>query len=419
MIYLESTSNITNFEKGPIRRSLFSNGAVSLFHKMKGRKVAVVNLYFLAGSIFEKEEEYGIAHVLEHMLFKESASSNIVRELEFLGADINAYTSKEFICFELSCISSKLHLFLEKFLILFLNPSFNLKELSLEKKVIVQELREDKDDHETEAIEYMYAKNFDSNIGHSVGGSIRNVKQFKKGDVLSFYNRFFSANRMVLSIVSGNNFDSLEEICAKTFKSSRKTKHYRLGQSNRYGALTHFKSKLKRSMENSILMLSFDGVSLESKHYYDLLVLDELLFGGLSSKFFELLREKLGLIYSLGSSINSYVKTGSYVMVFNTSKSNIKQLKLSINTVLEYYTENFFDESEILGIINRIKEGWEISFDEPIGRCEYIALEELYGTHNYSVDKMVEKLNLVDAKSINKLLKRMLKNGHSELVVGP
>ncbi len=419
MIYLESTNSITSFEKGPIRRSLFSNGAVSLFHKMKGRKVAVVNLYFLAGSIFEKEKEYGIAHVLEHMLFKESASSNIVRELEFLGAEINAYTSKEFICFELSCISSKLHLFLEKFLILFLNPSFNLKELTLEKKVIVQELKEDKDDHETEAIEYMYAKNFKDDLGHSVGGSIKNVKKFKKEDVLSFYNRFFTSNRMVLSVVSGKDFDSLEEICAKTFKASRKKKHFRLGQSNRFGKLTHFKSKLKRSMENTILMLSFDGVSLESRYYYDLMVLDELLFEGLSSKFFELLREKLGLIYSLGSSINSYVKTGSYVMVFNTSKSNVSELKLSVLALLDHYCDNLFDDVEINGIKSRIKEGWEISFDDPVGRCEYMALEELYGTHNYSIKSMIEKLQQVDAKSINKLLKRLIKNGHSELIVGP
>ena len=116
MTKIKSTEINKTFEKGPVRRSLFSNGAVSLFHQFKGMESACANLYILAGSIFESPEEHGIAHVIEHMLFKEEKTNSVVREMEKEGAQINAYTYKEYVCFELECASTKLESFLPKFL---------------------------------------------------------------------------------------------------------------------------------------------------------------------------------------------------------------------------------------------------------------------------------------------------------------
>jgi len=419
MVNVKTSKIIKDFEKGPIRRSLFDNGAVSLFHHVKNRKVAVVNLYFLAGSFFEKEQEYGIAHVLEHMLFKESKDSHIIRELEYLGADINAYTSKEYVCFELTCIATKLESFLEKFLVLFLNPTFNLSELVLEKNVIVQELKEDKDDHETEALEYLFKKNFDKKIGHSIGGSIKNVKSFRKDQVLNYYKKYFKANRMVLSIVSGKSSMAIESICCKVFNDEPFLPPFRLGSVKKVGRLNHFKTKLKRKKENSIVMFSFDGLSMSHDSYYDLLVLDELLFEGLSSKFFTLLRDELGLIYSLGSSINSFVRTGSYIMVFNTSPKNVLVLKSAVRKVLDFCINKEFDALEVELIKNRIVDGWEISFDDPSEICDYIALEEIYGTNELSIRHMKERIDKVSPKSIKKLSKKIFNCEFSELIIGP
>jgi len=418
-----NTKFIKDFEKGPIRRSLFDNGAVSLFHQMKGVSSAVVNLYFLAGSIFEKESEYGIAHVIEHMLFKEGGKSNLVAELEFFGAEINAYTYKEYVCFEMTCLAIKLDQFLPKFLQLFLNPVFDLKELKIEKNVVVQELKEDKDDHETEAIEYLFKKNFDDKIGHSIGGSIKNVKTFKKADLESFYNKYFNSNRMVLSITSGRAFNKLESILSDSMDRAHTKnmgkKEFRLGSSSTFGKMNHFNTKLKRKMENSIVMFSFDGVSLQNKYYYDLMILDEILFEGLSSVFFKLLREENGLVYGLGSSINSFVKTGNYVMVFNTQTKNIKVLKDIVMSTLKQLSEVEIDSFLVEGIIERVIGNWEMSFDDPSERCEYIALEEIYNTNQYSIENMKTELRLVTNKRIRKIINRLIKHGYSELILGP
>lgn len=420
MIKIKSSKIIKNFEKGPIRRSLFDNGAVTLFHHVKGVSSGVVNLYFLAGSIFETEEEYGIAHVIEHMLFKEGGKTELIKELEFHGAEINAYTSKEYICFEMHALSSKLEEFLPKFLQLFLNPLFDINELTLEKNVVVQELKEDKDDHEVNGLEYIFKNNFDAKLGHSIGGSVSSVKKFKKETLEKYYQRFLTPNRMILSVASGKKLDSLETILQREMLPV-KTKvkaPFRLGQSDKIGKLNHFKNHLSRKMENNILMFSFNGVSLQSRYFYELLVLDELLFAGLSSKLFTLLREELGLVYGLGSAINSFVKTGNYIMIFNTSPKNTLLVKNEVLGLLDYYCENLFDAVEVKGIIERIKNSWQMSFDSAIERCEYIAMEEIYGTYNYSIEKMNQEISQVSNKSINKFMKKIFRNEFSELVLG-
>ena len=269
----------------------------------------------------------------------------------------------------------------------------------------------------------MFQKNFDSKIGHSIGGSIKNVKTFKKSDLESFYNKYFTANRMILSITSGKAFKNLEQIFDCSMNNSNKkiktNKLFRLGSTSRFGKMNHFRMKLRRKMENSIVMFSFDGVSLENKSYYDLMILDEILFEGLSSVFFKLLREESGLVYGLGSSINSFVNTGNYVMVFNTQTKNIKTLKAIILSTLKQLSVLEIDTDLVEGIVQRVIGNWEMSFDSASERCEYIALEEIYNTNKYSIKKMKLELSLVTNKRIKKLINRMIKNGHSELILGP
>lgn len=417
MTRVKSTKIIKSFQKGPVRRSLFSNGAVSLFHQFDGMESACANLYILAGSIFEKPEEHGIAHVIEHMLFKEEKTHSLIREMEQKGAQINAYTYKEYVCFELECAAVSLEEFLPKFLSLFFNPVFNTKDLALEKKVILQELREDKDDHETEGLEYIYKKNFTDALGHSIGGAISNVKSFTVNQLSKFYKKFYRPNRMVLSVVSGRKFDKLENIFCEQFKDSKERAPFRLKTIKRSSKLNHINTKLKRSMESSIVYYSFDGASIFHPDYYAYMVLDEYLFGGMSSKMFDEVREKSALVYGLGSAMNSYAREGNYIMIFNTQKENVKKLQAKVEAVLHEVAQNGVSEEEIISIRERIAQGWSLGFDDMLERNEFFAELEMLGHDDFGLERQIERLNRVDSKALQKLLVKMLNNKFSRLVM--
>lgn len=421
MIELVNTEEIKSFEKGPIRRSLFSNGAVSLFHQFNGMESAVVNIYFLSGSIYEKPEEYGISHVIEHMLFKEAADNRLIKELEFAGAEINAYTYKEHVCFEMSCSARKLAQFYPKFLSLFLNPHFDEKALELEKKVIIQELKEDGDDHETFGMEYLYKKNFKDDLGHSIGGSIKNVRSFKVSDLMKFYKKFYTSDRLIISACSGYAFSSYEKSTLETMQAFLKPVHKkprRLKKTKKFSALKHIKSKLNRKMESSIVFFAFDGISVHHKDYYALLVLDDFLFEGMSSVFFDELREKRGLVYGMGSALNAYADEGSYIMVFNTKKSNVKLLNTTILDVLLSISNNEYDINEINHVIARIKEAWLLAFDSMGERCEYFAEVEMFAGKDFSVQRIIDKLDQVKLNDVRRVTRRLFKNNYSRVILG-
>jgi len=421
MLKVLETTTIKEFEKGPIRRSLFNNGAASMFSHAENFSGAKVQLHFLAGSMFENKSQEGLSHLIEHMAFKDNGSG-IIRELELMGASLNAYTYKENVCFEMSCVSKHLVDMLPQFLQNFLRIEFTDEELAKEKKVIMQELRDDIDDHETQAVEYAFMKNFDEKIGHPIGGKISQVTKYTREDLDSFYKKYYRADRMLLVVVSGEKLNSLESIFEKAMSSHLKFKErppFRLVARDKHSKLMHFNSKQKKKMENGILVLSFDGPSLNSKSYYDYIVLDELLFEGMSSVYFKKLREETPLVYGYGSSINCFSTKGNYLMIFNTQKKNLNKLKTTCIDVLKHYSENDFDKLDVDRVKNRVLDSWELSFDDLEERVEFIAGSEIYQLNEFSLKNVKSKIMQTTPESLRKIIKKIITSDFSKLVFEP
>lgn len=415
---IESTT-IKDFEKGPIRRSLFSNGATFLFHKTKEMSGAKVNLYFLAGSRFESVNEHGLSHVIEHMIFKET-DTDFTKNLELAGAEINAYTYKEYVCFEMSCLGSSLKELLPDFLDLFLTLDFTPIQLEKEKKVIIQELKEDLDDHETFGFEYIFKKNFDAPLGHSIGGTQTQVKSYKESDVRNYYDQYYTPERMLLTIVSNDDTKSYLRIFEDAMKAHfiyKDKKPFRLKALNKVSKINHFRSLIQKKMESSILFLAFDGVTLNSKSYYDYAVLDEILFEGLSSIFFKKLRVEKPLVYGLGSSLNSFKDAGSYVMQFNCQKKNIKEVQAGVIEAIKSFIETPFEVSELDQIKKRIINNTLLAFDSIAQRADFISDNEIYKLNEISISSIQARVEKVDVKSIKFLAKKLISNTSSKLIM--
>jgi predicted Zn-dependent peptidase len=369
--------------------------------------------------MFESSEEHGLSHIIEHMVFKEQGTS-LIRELELCGAEINAFTYKENVCFELECLAKYLPEFLPKFFDLFLNLEFTDEQLEKEKKVILQELKEDKDDHETYGLEHVFEKNFKRNLGHPTGGKPKDVKSYNSNDIRKYYRKYYRPNRIVLTVISGHEFEGLESIFKSamdqhyTYKASSA---FRLKAIHKISKINHFKSKIKRSMESSVLFYSFTAPSLSHKHYYDLAILDQLLFDGLSSIFFKELREETPLIYGLGSSINSFKDVGNYVMVFNSDKKNLTELKSRVKIVLKRCSDLELDSSDVEAIKKRILDAWDLSFDSVEERATFLSDNEIYQFDEISMEKVRKNIAKSTPKSIKSLVNLLLSHGNSELII--
>ena len=397
-------------EKGPIIRSLFDHGGCYLYHHAKGFSGAKVSLSFLAGSFFESVDKQGLAHLVEHLVFKEVISKNI-NFLESHGAELNAYTYKETICFEMECHSDNLKILLPVFLDQFTKLDFSKEQFVKEKKVIIHELKEDEDDHETQGVEELFERNFDFSIGHQVGGKISSVKKFTTENVQSYFKKYFRSERAVLTIVSGKNND-FNPIVSKKFQNLKRAKTkkdpFRLKLYKKAKPLTHFQKNKVKKMESGINFFSFNGPKVNDTDYYDYLILNEILFEGISSVFFKKLREDKPLVYGMGSSVNSFHRAGQYMMIFSGSANTSKQIKLIVLETLNELKSKLIDEKTIQQIKTKMIQNWEISFDDLHERADFLTDQEVYGLSFKTLAEMRSELNKVNSESIQKVLNKIL-----------
>ena len=413
------TEIINDFQKGPIRRSLFSNGATLLEHSATGFAGAKININFLAGSVFENENQHGMAHIIEHLLFKEVGSS-LVSELEHYGAEINAYTFKENVCFELSCLARKLEDLLPLFLDLIFNFNFTEDQFRKEKNVIIQELFEDKDDHETQGLEYIFKKNFPLNLGHPIGGEASKIKNYTIKDIQSYYKKYFTPNRLIITVVSGLEHTTIDHTLLNSFSKyfkAKEDKPFRIQSLKKSKKINHFVASYKRKISSPILLFSFDGPSLSSPDYYTYAILDEILFDGLSSLFFKYFRDRNPYVYGFGSALNSFSPCANYVMIFNTQTKYIPNIKKEIKDVLLQCSTDVSVLEKVDFIKTRLVESFELAFDDLNERAEFIADNEIYQLNELDIKIIIEKISRVSVKGIQTLAKKLYMSDYSILTI--
>lgn len=413
--------NLNDFEKGPTRRSLFSNGLTIIHHHAKGFSGSRINVNFMAGSMFEKPEQYGLAHLLEHLVFKEVESHKLAY-IESMGAGINAYTFKENICFEMSVLAKKLPLVIDEFIELVCTLEFSEDQFKKEKQVVLQELREDLDDHESMGLEYLFEKNFPEDLGHPVAGTIKSVSSLNSHDIRKYHKKYFSSARMIITIVSGEDNQNIEQKIYEKVSSlvgDKPQKPFRLKASRNSKPLIHFKKTLSKNVESSILFLAFNGPSINSGNYYEYVLLDDLLFEGLSSEFFKKFREENAYVYGLGSSLNPFSNTGSYIMVFNTQKKYLDEIYKGVFEVLERVATFGVDETRLQQSKDKYQDGWHLGLDGLDDRVELLQDNEIYQLDDYNFASMQKKLDQVTVKTVQKLCKKLYTEPYTHMKLQP
>ncbi len=417
MLSKAQESKLNYIKKGPIYRSLFYDGSTLLFHHAKGFASAKIHINFFAGSIYESEHEYGLAHFIEHLLFKE-IKTHYVEELEGMGAEINAFTSKEIICFELSCLANKVEKCLELFMNLISKLEFTDKHFEQEKKVIFQELKEDSDDHELVGLELIYKKCFPAEYGHSVGGDLKSVKGITKEQVKKFYKKYFKPNRRIITIVSGDNsYENCRDLLSGFIKTKKEIKPVRLELGKRKETLYKFRKEMKRKMETAIVFKIFPAPTIDHIDYFSFVVLDQYLFDGLSSVFFKEFREKKPLVYGLGSDLNSYAQFANYVMTFNTQNKYVDKILNGVDSVIGKLTKDSISSEIIEKIKQNLIDNYDASFDSLEERADFITDNEIYGKVMLDRKILIKELNKINGQTISEIIDKYFdSNQKSQLV---
>lgn len=414
---------LSHFERGKISRTEFENGAVFLHHKTPRVKGVVVSVWFLAGSRDEKKDEHGLAHLLEHMIFKGGSAikgTELLALMESMGAELNAYTTKEYICFDLSCLATDLPRIFPLFLDLIFSPSFNQDEFHKEKNVVLQEIREDRDNHELEAEEKVFSKSFPVDLGHPIAGSIKSVSSFTIKKLTHFYYEHFVPHKMVISMVGDNKAEKYSELLSELFsryKLTKKHKPTRRKMLTNIGSINHFREVMKRGGENPYLFLTCKTGPIDCDYRADFMILNHYLGEGMSSRFFKALREEEGLVYSISSYINNFSDNGSMVMGLTTKEKNLPKIEGKIKDIFADVALHGIGEERLISCKRQILSSWEMGFDDMDEINQHIGRGELYRSHVLSFKEISKIVHEVSDERIKFVTQSMLESGFSSLIL--
>ncbi len=310
----------------------FGNG-IRLVHKRVDSPVAHCGIIIETGSRDEEANEHGMAHLVEHMLFKGTSKRkayHILSRMEDVGGEINAYTTKEETCIYSTFFKDYYSRALDLIGDIIFNSTYPLKEVDKERDVIIDEINSCKDSPFEMIFDEFEENVFDGNsIGHSILGEEKYLKSFARDDILRFVGNNYHTNEMVISSVGSIRFDKLVKLCERYFgnqpgKLQKNTRTFH----DKYKA---FNKTIERKTYQVHCVMGNLAYNIKDEKRYALYLLNNLLGGpGLNSRLNMSLREKNGYAYNVDSTYHAYSDTGIINIYFGTDKTDLKK---SIRTV--------------------------------------------------------------------------------------
>jgi predicted Zn-dependent peptidase len=313
---------------------IFANGLRLIYKQNLGTRIAHCGFTVDAGSRDEREDELGLAHLIEHMLFKgtpKKRSTQILNRLEVFGGELNAFTSKDKTCIYALIVDEHFGRAVELLTDITFNSTFPEKELAKEKKVIADEIDMYLDTPEErifDEFQELFYRNHP--LGTNILGTKESLAEFKSDNLTDFRDKNYTTNNTVFSFVGRLPFEKVVKICAKYLDKieANKTNHARLP----FSAFEKFKLTKKMPFVQAHVLVGCKAYEFTHPNRPAMMLLTNMLGGpGLNSIFNLSLREKYGFTYGVETTYQSFADTGMFNIYWST---DIQNLKKSIKVVL-------------------------------------------------------------------------------------
>ena len=319
----------------------FPNGPEVISASIFGTKAVTILALFPVGSRYEKQEENGISHFIEHMTFKGTKSRptnlEIARDLNSLGAEFNAYTSKDHTGWWIKVEAGKLEKALEVLQDILFHPLFNPKEVEKEKGVILEEIKMYEDNP------LLYIDHFFENtlygehpLGRMVIGTEKNIRKINRKELLLFRKKFYIPSRLLLVFAGQVKKEEIFSLAKKYFSQ------FRSSFSDKINFRKFIPKKIKpkiniltREIKQVHFALGFPSYAYFHPKLEALELLSIILGGNMSSRLFSEIRVKRGLAYYIKSDLNCYQDTGNFAIFAGVDKETLREALRVISQELE------------------------------------------------------------------------------------
>lgn len=401
-----------------IQLTTLENGLTIATDTVDAVKTVSVGLWNRIGSRYENTGNNGVAHFLEHMVFKGTTSRSaldIARQIENVGGYLNAYTSNEMTAYYARVMQEDTTLGLEIISDLLLNPTLPEDELEKERGVILQEIGMYMDD--PQSLVGLNAQRIafgDHPLGWSILGPEGLIETMPRDVLQGFIDTHYAPNNMVLSASGAVNHEQLVEQAQQIF-GHLKPKAKQDFVKGHYVGGDH---RQQKDLEQTNMILAFEGLHYHDPDYYAMSVLGVILGDGMSSRLFQEIREKRGLVYSVGTFIDAYADTGLFGVHAGTGPQLMAELMpvLCDNLIQAAGT---FTEEELKRAKAQIRAQNVMALEGTFRRADRLAQNIIKYGRPIPLDETLAKIDAVKAEDLDRLARRIFSTAPTFATVGP
>ena len=385
------------------------NGLTIIGEEIPYVKSISLGVWINAGSRIEDAKVSGVSHFIEHMLFKgtrKRTSKEIASEIDNLGGQINAFTSKEYTCYYVKLLDEHIDIGLDILSDMILNSKFDANDIDKEKSVIMEELKMYEDSPEDLVYDMLLEHIYEGDgLGMNILGTRESLENIKKEELLEYFNTYYVPNNSVISISGNFNFDEMVEKIEVKFKNwDRKDVNITLDEAPFKSC---FISKNKDTEQVSLAM-NLKAVGIEdNEEVYSLAVVNNIFGGSISSRLFQKIREEKGLVYSIYSEQSLYRKCGELGIFASMSKENLKEVCEIIKDEIKDLSENYLSEKEIHESKEQLKGSYLLGLESTGSRMMSIGKSMLLLNKVKTTDEILECINNVNIESVKKVINKV------------
>ncbi len=385
-----------------IRRTVLPNGLIVLTERMEHVRSVAMGVWMRAGSRHEVAELNGISHFVEHMVFKGTKSRSaqrIAREVDAIGGNLDAFTGKETVCFNIKVLDEHVPTALDVLSDLVLNPVFAAEEITRERGVILEEIKMDEDNPDT-LVHEIFMQNFWK--GHPLGkpilGTRETVRSFEQNTLVRFFEQRFQAGNMVFSAAGNLEHDSFVEMVTKHFGSL--ASGGRLFDDSQPLVTPRIHLRNKKSLEQVQLCLGVPAPPIGDESRYTVLLLNTILGGGMSSRLFQTVREERGLVYAIYSDLAPYRDTGSLCVYAGTSSDRAQQVVELIMEEFRRLKSEPLQAGELRRAQDQLKGNLLLSLESSMSRMSNLARQQMYFERFFDLDEILNRVETVTEEQV-------------------
>lgn len=396
------------------------NGIPLVIERMKNVRSVAFGIWIKVGSRYEPSDKNGMSHFLEHMFFKgtkKRSARDIAIDIDSVGGDLNAFTSRESTTFYVKVLDEYLDRGIDLLTDIFLHSVFPAEDIEKEKSIIKEEIKMVEDTPD-DYVHDLFCESVwgHEGIGQPVLGRRETIKSFTGEDLLSHVRHYYGTQDTVIACAGNVEPQKLADSMNRVLGDLRR------GSDPKPDKPVIFEPALSvhtKDLSEAHICLGVEGLNQGSPERYSLYLLNTILGSGVSSRLFQKIREERGLAYSIYSFIASYIDTGLWGVYAGTAKKRVPEV---IDIIIEEMKtlKDTISGDELSRAKDQLKGNLILGLESTNSRMQSIARQEIYHERYFSPDELMKEIDKVSLKQVKNLSEKLVREGRIALtVLGP